>query len=138
MFGLIGLPTQGAYCATKAAVRSLSESLSAELAHTNVCVTSVHPGGIRTNIAVDARFDKDVPDEERTELADFFDNLRVSPEHAAKRIIEAIEAGDSRLLICAETYATDWMKRLLPDGVNWLVGFFSRRRALEQGRGAGG
>ena len=131
MFGLIGLPTQGAYCATKAAVRSLSESLSAELAHTNVRVTSVHPGGIRTNVAADARFNKDVANEERTELADFFDNLRVSPDHAAKRIVEAIKAGDSRLLICVETYATDWLRRLAPDGVSWLVNRFARRRARE-------
>ncbi len=132
MFGLIGLPTQGAYCATKAAVRSLSESLSAELAHTNVRVTSVHPGGIRTNVAADARFNKDVADEERTELSDFFDNLRVSPDHAAKRIVEAIKAGQSRLIICVETYATDWLKRLFPSGVSWMVDRFARKRALEQ------
>jgi len=129
MFGLIGLPTQGAYCATKAAVRSLSETLNAELAHTNVRVTSVHPGGIRTNIAADARFEKDVPDTERAELAEFFDKLRVSPEHAAKRIADAIERGDPRLLICAETYATDWLNRMWPSGVSFVVNRFAARRA---------
>ncbi len=137
MFGLIGLPTQGAYCATKAAVRSLSETLSAELAHTNVRVTSVHPGGIRTNIATAARWDKDAPQTDRADLTDFFDGLRVGPDHAAKRIIGAMRAERTRQIICVETYAVDWVKRLFPAGVTRLVDRFARKRAREQTAQAG-
>ena len=51
MFGLIGLPTQSSYCATKFAVRGFSEALWAELRGSGIGVTTVHPGGVRTNIA---------------------------------------------------------------------------------------
>ncbi len=128
LLGLIGLPTQGAYCATKAAVRSLSETLNAELAETNVRVTSVHPGGIRTNIAAAARFGEEAEDE-RQELADVFEKLRVSPDHAAKRIVGAIKRRKPRQLICIETYAVDWLKRLFPVGLTRLVNRSARNRA---------
>lgn len=123
MFGLIGLPGQSAYCATKAAVRSLSESLGAELASTNVGVTSVHPGGIRTNIARDARFSND---ENRQQVSDFFSNLKTGPDHAANKIVNAIKRGKPRVRICKETYLTDWMKRLWPVTTSRLVNAASR------------
>lgn len=129
LFGLVGLPGQGAYCATKAAVRSLSETLSAELVDTPVRVTSVHPGGIRTNIVANARMDEG---EEKQELLEFFENLRVGPEHAARRIVDAIERENPRLLICAETYASDWVKRAWPVTASRLVNFFARRRKRSQ------
>jgi NAD(P)-dependent dehydrogenase (short-subunit alcohol dehydrogenase family) len=50
MFGIVGVPTQSSYCATKFAVRGLSEALWVELRDAGIGVTSVHPGGIRTNI----------------------------------------------------------------------------------------
>ena len=129
LFGLIGLPGQGAYCATKAAVRSLSETLSAELADTPVRVTSVHPGGIRTNIAADAR---SFEGEERDQIVGFFENLRVGPDHAAKRIVEAIEREKPRQRICVETYAADWIKRIWPVSASRLVNAFSRRQKRMQ------
>lgn len=132
MFGLIGLPGQGAYCATKAAVRSLSETLGAELAHTGVRVTSVHPGGIRTNIVADGRFHDSA---EHEEMVEFFERLRVSPDHAAKRIVDAIKREKPRLRICVETYATDWLKRAFPVATSRLVNRFARRRALQASGG---
>ncbi|MDF1764152.1 MAG: SDR family NAD(P)-dependent oxidoreductase, partial [Oleibacter sp.] len=50
IFGVIALPTQSAYNATKFAVRGFTESLRQELKDTSVFVTTVHPGGIKTNI----------------------------------------------------------------------------------------
>ena len=50
MAAFIGMPSQSTYCATKAAVRALSESLWAELARDNIGVTCVHPGAIRTDM----------------------------------------------------------------------------------------
>ena len=55
IFGLIGLPSFGAYCATKFAVRGFSESLRAELRQYNIGVTSVHPGGVKTDIVRSGR-----------------------------------------------------------------------------------
>src|SRR5215831_19011638 len=55
VFGLIAPAGQAAYSASKFAVRGFTEALRHELAHSNVCVSCVHPGGIRTSIAKRAR-----------------------------------------------------------------------------------
>ena len=55
LFGLLGLPHQSGYCATKAAVRALSESLYAELRRERIGVTTVHPGCIDTSIVRSGR-----------------------------------------------------------------------------------
>jgi NAD(P)-dependent dehydrogenase (short-subunit alcohol dehydrogenase family) len=123
LFGLIGLPTQGAYCATKAAVRSLSETLLAELRGTGIGVTSVHPGGIQTNIVADSRS----PEAEKADMVAQFERFGVPPDYAAVRIVNAIRHNKSRLRICRETYVADWMKRLLPNFTNRLVGIGWRR-----------
>ena len=48
VFGLVGWPTQSAYCASKAAVKGYTESLRHELRGTNVRAVCIHPGGIDT------------------------------------------------------------------------------------------
>ena len=55
VFGLISPPGQCAYCASKFAVRGFSNSLRHELAGTRVGVSVVHPGGVATAIARNAR-----------------------------------------------------------------------------------
>ena len=57
LFGLISMPGQSAYNATKYAVRGLTEALREEMliAGHPVGVTGVHPGGIKTAIARNAR-----------------------------------------------------------------------------------
>src|SRR5437660_3069027 len=55
VFGLIALPGQPAYSASKFAIRGFTECLRHELADSPVSVSCVHPGGIRTQIARNAR-----------------------------------------------------------------------------------
>lgn len=50
VFGLFPVPSQVPYCVSKYAVRGFTETLRMELNGTNVAVTCVHPGGIKTNI----------------------------------------------------------------------------------------
>jgi NAD(P)-dependent dehydrogenase (short-subunit alcohol dehydrogenase family) len=50
MAGLRGLPNAGPYCASKAAVISISESLAAELADSNIGVTVLCPGFMQTKL----------------------------------------------------------------------------------------
>ncbi len=129
LFGLIGLPSVGAYCATKAAVRSYSETLSAELRGTGITVTSVHPGGVSTHIMRNARMDDE---EGRTEAIAMFDRFGVTPDRAAARIVSAIKRGQTRLRICRETYVADWLKRLAPVGVNRIVAWSWHRAVLKR------
>jgi NADP-dependent 3-hydroxy acid dehydrogenase YdfG len=118
MFGFAGLPTQGPYCATKAAVRSITETLHGELAGTQVGVTSVHPGGIRTNIARNARF---YDAEGRARAIELFEKRGTPPEKVARRIVRAIERDRPRVVITPEAHALDWAKRVLPVGTQQLV-----------------
>ena len=125
MFGFLGLPRQSAYCASKAAVRALSEALWAELAGTNVGVTSVHPGGIRTSIVRSARAD-DEGEREATQA--MFDRYARPPEVVARRIVRAIERGQWRIRIGVEAVLADWMKRAFPVATHRLVAWrFGRR-----------
>jgi NAD(P)-dependent dehydrogenase (short-subunit alcohol dehydrogenase family) len=51
MLGLVGYPTCSVYAATKFAIDGFSESLAYELAHFNVKVKIIAPGGIQTEFA---------------------------------------------------------------------------------------
>ncbi len=118
MFGFGGLPSQGPYCATKAAVRSLTETLHGELADSAIGVTSVHPGGIATNIVQNARF---YDEEGRARAAEVFARRGRPPAEVAKRIVRAIERDQLRLVVCPEAHVFDWAKRLLPVSTQRLV-----------------
>jgi len=50
MSAFVALPGTGIYCATKMAVRGLSECLSMDLKETNVSVSMLCPGAVNTNI----------------------------------------------------------------------------------------
>ena len=125
MFGFVGFPGQSSYCATKFAVRGLSESLFAELSGTGVGVTSVHPGAIRTNIMAAARA---IDEEERARFVEFFERRGMPPERAAERIVRGIERRRLRVIIAREAWLTDWLKRLMPVGTHRLIAWGYRRR----------
>lgn len=121
MFGLIGLPSQSAYCATKFAVRGFTEALRAELAGSGVGATSVHPGGINTNIVKRARF-HDVAAQARS--VKFFETKTVPPSVVADGISRAILRNQARLLVTKETYVVDALKRAAPTLTDALVARF--------------
>ncbi len=111
MFGFIGLPGVSSYCATKAAVRAVSEALWAELRDTPIGVTSVHPGGVKTDIIRSSRGGDD-PSRQRT--VELFERFGIAPERVARKIIRAVKRDKPRTLVCAEAHLTDWAKRLFP------------------------
>ncbi|MFI5314510.1 MAG: SDR family NAD(P)-dependent oxidoreductase [Myxococcota bacterium] len=127
LFGLVGVPTQVSYNATKYAVRGISEALISELSGTQVGVTCVHPGGIRTNIVRASRASTAVDREETREIAELFEKRAMPPEKAARKIARAITRNQARLRIGAETYVGDWAKRLFPVATQRLVGWGWRR-----------
>lgn len=113
VFGFVGVPTQGAYNATKFAVRGFTEALRQEmlLGGKPVKVSCVHPGGIRTNIARDAR---DTSGREPERLAsDFARIARTTPEEAAKIIIRGVRRNKPRILVGPDAYVFDAIPRLL-------------------------
>jgi 3alpha(or 20beta)-hydroxysteroid dehydrogenase len=54
MAGLVPLPNMVSYVSSKFAVRGMSRAASLDLAHYNIRVNSVHPGGVRTQMAAGA------------------------------------------------------------------------------------
>jgi NAD(P)-dependent dehydrogenase (short-subunit alcohol dehydrogenase family) len=127
MFGLTGIPEQSSYCATKFAVRGFSESLSIELANDNIDVIVVHPGGIRTNIV---RSSRGREDSSRERIIKWFDRNALAPEHAASKIVRAIERRQQRVVITPEAWATDVAKRVYPGVPRRLAGLIVRRSKL--------
>lgn len=120
IFGLIGVPTQSAYNAAKFAVRGFTESLRQELEieGANVSCTSIHPGGIKTNIAKNARMDDGIKKITGTSgekaTAEFEKLFRTTPAEAAATIINGVKHNKRRVLIGADAVAVDTMQRLLP------------------------
>ncbi len=125
MFAFMGLPTQGAYCATKFAVRALSETLWSELADSAIHVTSVHPGVIKTNLVEAGRF-RDA--ESRQSAAELMESWNRTPEQAAAKIVRAIEKNKLRVLIGREAYFFDWIKRLSPVLTHRMLAWRYRRQ----------
>ncbi|MFG1790242.1 SDR family NAD(P)-dependent oxidoreductase [Nocardia sp. NPDC049149] len=114
VFGLIGVPSQSAYNAAKFAVRGFTEALRQELriARHPVGVTCVHPGGVKTNIAVNARGIADDVDIEAVRRG--FDTFTLTrPEAAAKIILRGVQRNSARVLIGADARAFDLIPRLL-------------------------
>jgi NAD(P)-dependent dehydrogenase (short-subunit alcohol dehydrogenase family) len=117
VFGLVGIPFQSAYCASKFAVRGFTESLRHELRGTGVRAITVHPGGIQTNIARSATIHEDPRGENRSreEVVGEFDAVvRTSPERAAEIIHRGVDAGRSRILVGPDAYLFDALARLMP------------------------
>lgn len=115
VFGLIAPAGQAAYSASKFAVRGFTEALRHELAPTNVCVSCVHPGGIRTAIARSARLGAATPTARRQEgIARFQKLARTPPETAAAVILRGVERRAPRILIGMDAYQIDVLQRLRP------------------------
>jgi NAD(P)-dependent dehydrogenase (short-subunit alcohol dehydrogenase family) len=116
VFGLAGVKQQSAYCTAKFGVRGFSESLRMELAPTNIRVTCVHPGGVRTNICRNARVAGQVAtQEQKKQIAEFFDQtVHTTAQKAARLILNAAEKGKPRLLIGIDAMLIDRIVRTLP------------------------
>lgn len=119
IFGMISLPTQGAYNATKFAVRGFTEALVAETAGTGVTVCSVHPGGIKTNIVRSSRFRRGRrPSDDRDRLVRQFDEkmARTTPERCAEIILDGMARGEPRILVGQDAKLIDALQRVTPRG----------------------
>ncbi|WP_205695875.1 SDR family oxidoreductase [Conexibacter sp. SYSU D00693] len=117
VFGLIGFPNQSAYCASKHAVRGFTEALRHELRGTGVRATTIHPGGVKTNIVANARYHVDAGGStDHARAVKEFDRIaQTSPEKAAKTIHEGIQAGKPRIRVGADAVFFDLLVRLAPN-----------------------
>lgn len=115
LFGLIAVPGQTAYAASKFAVRGFSESLRHELEGSTVGVSVVHPGGVATAIAKNARTGTSLAKEEiERRRAEFQKLLRLAPEIAGETIVRGVEARAPRILVGNDAKALALVERVMP------------------------
>lgn len=134
VFGLIGVPTQSAYNAAKFAVRGFTESLREELEIEggNVSASSVHPGGIKTNIARNSRVGSvnGITKQATTpeDAAKQFEKLaRTTAAEAAQIILDGVRKNKARILVGFDAHVIDSMQRLLPTTYQKLLVFGAKR-----------
>ena len=115
VYGLISPPGQTAYSASKFAVRGFSNALRHELAGSKVGVTVVHPGGVATSIAENARVPKSMPPEEVAQLKAIAKKaLRMPPGAAGEIIVKGIERRSPRVLVGNDAKFLAFLERLAP------------------------
>lgn len=128
LFGLMAVPTQGTYNASKFAVRGYTEALRMELdmAQCGVSATCVHPGGIRTNIAMAGRIDESmekmsgVSADKHRQRANKLINVTTA-EAAALQILAAVEQNQRRVLVGNDAKFLDKVVRVLGSWYQVLV-----------------
>jgi len=134
IFGMVAVPGQSVYHATKFAVRGFTESLALEMATTNpnLQVHCVHPGHIGTNIAATARmdeeeFNKQVKEQQNNssiftrnapktleEMGNQFREGGMHPSKAANIILNGVKKNKSRIFIGLDAKLLDLSQRLFP------------------------
>jgi short-subunit dehydrogenase len=120
MNALAGLPSQSSYCATKAAVKLLSESLWAELRPLGIGVTCVHPGAIRTDM-MQATLDKADDQKVAQKTYALVQRIGMEPDKAAAKIIAAVQRGRMRVRVGPDAVLLDILKRWFPVGLHHLL-----------------
>ena len=130
IFGMVAVPGQTVYHATKFAVRGFTESLALEMKQTNpnLQIHCVHPGHIGTNIAATARMsDEDFKDNEtrssifarnapktQMEMGELFREGGMHPSKAAQIILNGVKKNKSRIFIGLDAKLLDLSQRLFP------------------------
>jgi NAD(P)-dependent dehydrogenase (short-subunit alcohol dehydrogenase family) len=115
VFGIVAPPGHSAYATSKFAVRGFTESLRHELKGSHIAITSVHPGGIRTNIARNARTGAGVDPSVVEREIEFFDKVaKTLPETAADVIVRGVLNDKEKILIGSDAWLIDKIQRLMP------------------------
>jgi uncharacterized protein len=90
--GLVPVPGEAVYSATKFAMVGLSESLSIEVEPFGVHVLTVCPGAVRTAF---------VPEDERDRMPEAAHRTMIEPEEVALATFRALEKGQTRVVVPA-------------------------------------
>jgi NAD(P)-dependent dehydrogenase (short-subunit alcohol dehydrogenase family) len=125
IFGIIAPPGQTAYSASKFAVRAFSESLRRELEAegAKIGVTVVHPGGVATSIARNARPPRGVNDIDLEAQKERFDKfLRMPPVKAGEIIVTGVEKERPRVIVGNDARFMAAVERLAPVSYWKLLG----------------
>ncbi|MCQ2298658.1 MAG: SDR family oxidoreductase [Bacteroidales bacterium] len=129
--GIMGLPYQGYYSASKFAIEGFSEALSAEVRGFGISVSMVEPGDFATGFTASRKNstltleNEDYGDSFRRslDLIEKEENGGLKPEVLARRIAKIVECRHPKLRYVVanlEQWFSVVVKRILPG--NWFVG----------------
>lgn len=134
LFGLIGIAYQAPYCTTKFAIRGFTESLRMEMLDLSpqVCVTSVHPGGIKTKIARSARVVGSATKKESEQLVNKFEQsfMKTTAEEAARVILKGIKKKKGQVIIGNDAKIPSLIARVLPSRYINIIGKAMKRSGI--------
>lgn len=127
LFGLISVPSQTAYNASKFAVRGYSESLSMDLMDTPIRVSCVHPGGVKTNIVRNTKVNTDSMMTSHQDVIDRFEKLATTTaKQAAQQILKGVNHNKRRILVGRDAKIVDMVARLFPASYEHILNFRKR------------
>jgi NAD(P)-dependent dehydrogenase (short-subunit alcohol dehydrogenase family) len=140
--GVVTTPFAGAYCASKAAINSLSDALRLELAPFGIRVVCIQPGGIRSNFGNSSstgvqRIMK--PDSWYSSIRDFIDKRAeesqsnpMPAEELAQRIISIVGTRNppSIVRLGSKSFLLPFLKAVLP--THALDAIFRKRFGLHK------
>lgn len=112
MGSFLPVPGQTIYGASKAAVNLFTEGLHSELIETNVHVTLIFPGAIKTNITVNSG----IMTQEQVEKQDMGKMKMTEPDKAAQMIINGIEKNAYHVFAGSDSKVMNLLVRLNPKG----------------------
>ena len=132
IFGMVAVPGQTVYHATKFAVRGFTESLALEMAQTNenLQIHCVHPGHVGTNIVANSRMDEEdlqTNEEGRSsiftreqpttikEMSDSFREGGMHPSKAAQIILNGVKKNKRRIFIGLDSKLLELSQRIFPN-----------------------
>jgi len=129
--GIMPNPNNGPYCAAKFAVKGYTETLAQEMHGTNIRVSCVHPGGIKTNIARNARVKRGMYGMTKEKAEKLYEKelMTTSADDAAKIIISGIKRNKRRIMVGKDAKALDLLVRFFPVTAVTLSTVFTRRIA---------
>ena len=129
--GKIGSPLRSAYSAAKHGLIGYADALRVELDHAGIRVVVVTPGSVRTDVSRNAL----TADGSRRGESDQAIDTGLDPDDFAKRVLEAIDAGEREIAIAAhplEQWVAD--ARRTPEAVfDQLIAAFNAGYAASLG-----
>lgn len=124
--GFLPNPSNGPYVCSKFAVHGLNGTLFQELDGTNVSVTSVHPGGIATGIARNARHNRPLVEGQTPEdSASVYEKkmLKTSPDDLARAVLKGIKKKKFRVIAGNGASLLWFLSRYFP---HWSIKFMNK------------
>jgi NAD(P)-dependent dehydrogenase (short-subunit alcohol dehydrogenase family) len=126
--GILPNPNNGPYCSAKFAVKGYTETLAQEMRGTPIHISCVHPGGIKTNIARNTRFNRAMYSLSREKSIKLYEEelFKTTADEAAKIIMQGIKRNKRRIMVGTDAKVLDLITRMFPVTAVALCSVFSR------------